>query len=130
MQDLQTKSRRLNVTYSPTVRVAIGDYYFPFLTLVHLEDEDKTLFCLHEKACFPDSKYIKQYLATEQSSFILKDKLSFKEVECHKVRSALLNAIHQQERQASSHINPFSFLIGYCLACDIDLYELGFFTKN
>ena len=93
---------------SPTMRVAVGDYHLPLLTLVRVGDD--CYFCLHEKGKLPNPRNM---VSLQEST---NKKIS---VETYTVISA---AIYDNEKFGGYHVNPHGFLVGYCLAKGVDLY--------
>lgn len=107
---------------SPTMRVSIGDIFAPFLTLVRVGNE--YFFCSHEKGFPPvPSKMLGNLsgvLHNKNCSYVAISQGMF---------NIILEAIQCNESSGGYHINPHSFLVGYCQAKGLDLYKKGLLKK-
>ncbi|AUR92131.1 hypothetical protein NVP1170O_018 [Vibrio phage 1.170.O._10N.261.52.C3] len=101
---------------SPSVRVSVGDYSPPFLTLFSFEFEDEPnqyFAVLHERGQFPT------YQQILTGSF--KETTYRRSVQIEPVlHEVILEGIKKLE-SGNSHLNPPSFLQGWALAKGYDL---------
>jgi len=115
------RSKRFDSELSPTVRVAVGDFHLPFMTLLRVEDE--YFVCLHEKRALPDPRKIKG----NKSGFLYRKDLQYRLI-TSKVFESIQEAIKKHEVIQGYHINPHTFIYTWCLKDGFDLYEEGILT--
>jgi len=119
------KPERLSIEVTPTVRVAVGDIYYPFLTVILLEDT--AIVCLHEKGRLPVNSQIADFVNNSSLHYKDFDLFSFREVSLS-CGNLLKEAILSHEALINRGVvNPFSYLIGYCYAKGVDLQDLDIF---
>ena len=108
-------------TISSSIRVSVGDIHKPFLTLASTKEGYFTF--LHEKGCLPNLRQPLKAVGGQQHH----GNLVYKKVD-EAVWQVILAGIKAHEKVGGWHLNPPSFLTGYCYAKGVDLYKEGILT--
>jgi hypothetical protein len=116
---------RVNATFSPTIRVSVGDYHLPYLTLVNIRDGNgeslEQFLCLHEKRSLPTPKLIQG----NGEGFLHNKDLSYVQI-TYEDHNIILDAIIKHEEFQGLHVNSHTFLFTWCLSEGLDLYKKGY----
>lgn len=105
-----------------SIKVANGDVFLPYLTLVAIPDEQLHYVILHKKNCIPRGK-----------DFIGKFKVLEDNYECYKIASVLYLALRDSiydwnNQEYKSQLSPFTWLYTHMkLTYGYDLFEYGIF---
>ncbi len=104
---------------SRSVRMAVGDHFLPFLTLVST-GKNTYYFCQHEKPCFPEPELLLGNEGYLHGKYCYYKEMSLEDY------LIVESAIKSEEDNRKNHVNPYSFILGYCCGKGLDLVDKGY----
>lgn len=114
----RTRTDDHEVVYTKSLRIGGGEHFLPLVTIASIPDKNKHYFVQHTEKDIPDAKAL---LSGEK---IKTHYFSSQEV-CHLYADIISEALELADAQKGYHLVPFSFILGYCMAKDVDLYREG-----
>ncbi|MCP4986966.1 MAG: hypothetical protein GY928_13225 [Colwellia sp.] len=102
-----------------SINVATGGGVFhPKFSLMHIKSEDSYYTAQHEKGVVPSVAMLKLGVVQDFHNF---KSMAIK----HEIAKVIHKAITLHEQHQGYHLCPFTFLVSYCLAHEVDLFSLG-----
>lgn len=94
-------------------------YFFERMTIVYVPEKDQH-YWVDYKNTLPPVKFLTQNVQSSKWS---------KKVVDNESADVIINALEKWKDVQGSHLNSFTFLVAYCLAQGVDLFELGLVSK-